>query len=118
MSIFSTFWYQIITSKWVNYFEVGQKLFESGVIISEWGMREATISYVKKQLQFATKYITNSAGMYLFKVNNGKTRIINGICSKLTIMMLFWCLCRVHFIDYSDVSIVDFEQLRQLRHVA
>lgn len=47
MSIFSTFWYQIITSKWVNYFEVGQKLFESGVIISEWGMTQATISYVK-----------------------------------------------------------------------
>ena len=33
----------------------------------------------------------DSAGIYLFKVNNGNTRATCEICSKLIIKTLFWC---------------------------
>lgn len=67
------------------------------------------VSYSKTQLWFATKYLRDSAGIYLFKVN-GNT-ITSEICSKLTVMTSFWCLHRVDFTKYSHVSIVDFEKV-------
>ena len=48
------------------------------------------------------------AGIYLFKVNNGSTRAISEICSKLTIKTPeLW----TDFTHCSGVFIVDFEQV-------
>ena len=53
--------------------------------------------------------------IYLFKVNNGHTKTICKICSKLTIQTperCHWshCLPSTDFTQISGVSIVDFEQ--------
>ena len=54
-----------------------------------------------------------SVPIYLFKVNNGNTRKISKICSKLTTKtperLLFLTLSRFH--AFSGVSNVDFKQV-------
>ena len=57
------------------------------------------------------------SGVHLFKVNNGNTRIMIGICSKLTIQTSersCWCVYSWLWIDFtycSGILIVDFEQV-------
>ena len=38
----------------------------------------------KKKMEIAVKLRLTSVGIYLFEVDNGKTRITHEICSKLT----------------------------------
>ena len=49
---------------------------------------------------------SNPTGIYLFKVNNGKTRAISEISSKIIIIILFEKISNI-----ADVSVVDFEQV-------
>ena len=68
------------------------------------------------------KKVIYSANIYLFKVNNRNTRKKSKICSKLTIETpdwrhwrcsgVFYCYLGTHFISFSKVSIVDFEQVK------
>ena len=79
------------------------------------------VRYERDKKIIKTKDGEEVLSLYLFKVNNGNTRTVCEICSKITIktplttlLMSLWCLYLYLWADlthWSGVSIVDFEQI-------
>ena len=62
-------------------------------------------------VQSTVKKTSIQVAIYLFKVNNKKTRTMSEICSKLTIKKPEWCQWRRY-----GVIIFNFEQISHISH--
>ena len=92
----------IFVSKVIKTCAAGQKLcfFSSGSL-------ERDFKTTNKNLVSASQSLLNTAGNYMFKVNNRNTRTRCEICSKLTLKIpeqRHWCRCGVFTVNFEHIS--------------